>query len=98
MQHLSRIIAIVAENFTPTIYGFSYAARQGGLMGHSANFFEIGRRLASYVDKILKGASPATFRSNSRRPSGRSINLKTAHALGLEIPPMLLAAADEVIE
>lgn len=98
VQHLSRIIAIVAESRTPTIYGFSYAARQGGLMGYSANFFEIGRRLASYVDKILKGARPGELPIEQPTAFGFAINLRTAAALGLEIPPTLLAAADEVIE
>jgi putative tryptophan/tyrosine transport system substrate-binding protein len=95
---LPRVIAAVAENRTPTIYGFGYAARQGGLMGYSPNFFELGRRLASYVDKILKGAHAGELPIEQPTAFNLAINLKTAKALGLEIPPTLLAAADEVIE
>jgi putative ABC transport system substrate-binding protein len=95
---LPRLIPLVARNRLPTIYGFSFAARLGGLMAYSANFFEIWRRLAGYVDRILKGARPADLPIEQATEFKFAINLKTAKALGLDIPPMLLAAANEVIE
>ena len=67
-------------------------------MGYSANFFEIGRRLVFYVDRILKGARPGDLPIEQPTAFVFAINLKTAKALGLDIPPTLLAAADEVIE
>jgi len=98
LPQVPRIIALVAESRTPTLYGFSVAARQGGLMGYSANFFEIGRRLAFYVDRILKGARPGDLPIEQPTEFVLAINLKTAKALGLEIPLTVLAAANEVIE
>jgi putative tryptophan/tyrosine transport system substrate-binding protein len=95
---LPRLIPLVARNRLPTIYGFSFAARQGGLMAYSADFFEVWRRLAGYVDRILKGARPADLPIEQATEIKFAINLKTAKALGLDIPPMLLAAANEVIE
>ena len=67
-------------------------------MGYSANFFEIGRRLAFYVDRILKGARPGDLPIEQPTEFVLAINLKTAKALGLEIPLTVLAAANEVIE
>jgi putative ABC transport system substrate-binding protein len=95
---LPRLIPLVARNRLPTIYGFSFAARQGGLMAYSADFFEVWRRLAGYVDRILKGARPADLPIEQATEIKFAINMKTAKALGLDIPPMLLAAANEVIE
>jgi putative tryptophan/tyrosine transport system substrate-binding protein len=98
LPQVPRIIALVAESRMPTLYGFSVAARQGGLMGYSANFFEIGRRLALYVDRILKGARPGDLPIEQPTEFVLAINVKTAKALGIDIPLTLLAAADEVIE
>ena len=67
-------------------------------MGYSANFFAIGRRLAFYVDRILKGARPGDLPIEQPTEFVLAINLKTAKALGLEIPLTVLAAANEVIE
>jgi putative tryptophan/tyrosine transport system substrate-binding protein len=94
----ARIIALVAESRTPTLYGFTAAARLGGLMGYSANFFEVGRLEAYYVDKILKGQPPGDLPIQQPTVFALAINLNTAKALGLDVPPALLAAADEVIE
>ena len=98
LPQVPRIVALVAQSRTPTLFGFSAAARQGGLMGYSANFFELGRRLAYYVDRILKGVRPGDLPIEQPTQFILAINLKTAKALGLDVPPTLLAAADEVIE
>ncbi len=98
LPQVPRIAALVAESRTPTLYGFSRAAGQGGLMGYSFNAFEIGRRVAEYADRLLKGARPGDLPIERPTQFVLAINLKTAKALGLDIPLTLLAAAAEVIE
>ncbi len=93
-----RIIALAAEHRLPAIYPFSTAVQQGGLMSYSADFFEMWRRAASYVDRILKGEKPADLPIEQPTAVALKINLKTAKALGIDVPPTLLARADEVIE
>ena len=93
-----RLIALTAERRLPTIYAFSDSVQRGGLMSYSANFFKLWRRAAAYVDRILKGAHPAELPIEQATEVALNINLKTAKALGLDLPPMLLARADEVIE
>jgi len=95
---IPRIAALAAENRMPTIYGFSTAVRQGGLMSYSADVFEIWRRLAGHVERVLKGARPGDVPIEQATEIKLAINLKTAKALGIEIPSNLLAAAQEVIE
>ena len=94
----ARIVAFAAEHRLPAIYGLSAFVEAGGLMSYSASIFDVWRRGASYVDKILKGAKPGDLPIEQPTEFTLRINLKTARALDIEIPPSLLARADEVIE
>jgi putative ABC transport system substrate-binding protein len=94
----ARIIAFAATQRLPAIYGLRSYVRDGGLMSYSADLGEAYRRMASYVDKILKGANLADLPVEQATRFEFEINLKTAKALGLAIPPALLARADAVIE
>ena len=93
-----RIVALAAKNRLPTMYFASEFVDAGGLMAYSANYTEQYRRIAAYVDRILKGAKPGDLPIEQPTKFNLVINLKTAKALGLTIPPSLLARADQVIE
>jgi putative ABC transport system substrate-binding protein len=80
------------------VIGFVELAEKGGLVGYGVNFAEMYRRAAYFVDKILKGAKPGDLPIEQATKFETIVNLKTAKALGLDNPPTLLAAADEVIE
>src|SRR6516165_10013121 len=90
-----RVIAFAAERRLPTMYPFSTVVQNGGPMSYSIDFFEMWRRAASYVDRILKGASPADLPVEQATRGALKINFKTATSLRLTVPPTLLARADE---
>jgi putative ABC transport system substrate-binding protein len=93
-----RIIALAARHRLPAIYEWRESAEDGGLLAYGAKVRELNRRVAAYVDKILKGAKPGDLPVEQPTTFELVINLKTAKALGLTIPPSLLARADEVIQ
>jgi putative ABC transport system substrate-binding protein len=93
-----RIIALAAEARLPAIYSFRVFAVEGGLISFAADYRDLFRRAAGFVNKILKGADPATLPVEPPRKFDLTVNLKTAKTLGLTIPPAILAGIDEVIE
>jgi putative tryptophan/tyrosine transport system substrate-binding protein len=93
-----QIINFLESNRIPAMFGDGEFARAGGLMSYAVNFPDLFRRSATYVHKILQGAKPSDLPVEQPTKFELVINLKTAKALGLQIPPTLIALADEVIE
>jgi putative ABC transport system substrate-binding protein len=93
-----RLVDLAAKHRLPALYTWRWFVDAGGLMAYGPNVADNFRRIASYVDKILKGANPADLPVEQPTKFQLVINLKTAKALGLTIPPSLLARADEVIQ
>jgi putative ABC transport system substrate-binding protein len=92
------VVALAAKHRLPAIYPWSNYVEAGGLMSYSANQFDLHRRAAGFVDKILKGSKPSDLPVEQPAKFQLVINLKTAKALGLTIPQSLLLRADQVIE
>jgi ABC-type uncharacterized transport system substrate-binding protein len=96
--HRDLIITLAARYKLPAVYPFRYMATGGGLISYGPNIVDQFRPAAGYVDRILRGTKPADLPVQAPTKYGLVINLKTARALDLDVPPMLLAGADEVIE
>jgi putative ABC transport system substrate-binding protein len=96
--HRGLIMALAQRHRLPTLFGFRQHVREGAMMSYGPDSVDIVRRSASYVDRILKGEKPADLPVQAPTKYELAINLRTAKALGIEVPPTLLARADEVIE
>jgi putative tryptophan/tyrosine transport system substrate-binding protein len=96
--HRGLIISLAARHKLPSVYPYRYYAVDGGLISYGPNTHDPVRRAAGYVDRILKGEKPADMPVQAPTKFELVINLKTAKALGLTVPPSLLATANEVIE
>jgi ABC-type uncharacterized transport system substrate-binding protein len=98
LAHRDLIIALAAKHRLPAVYQAGFWVVAGGLMSYGADRIAAYRQVAYYVDRILRGASPADLPVQAPTKYETTVNLKTARALGLAVPPDLLVAADEVIE
>jgi putative ABC transport system substrate-binding protein len=98
VSHLDLIVALAAKYKLPAVYYRRYYVDRGGLISYGYDVFQQFRGAADYVDRILKGAKPAELPVQAPNKYDLVINLKTAKALGLAVPPALIARADEVIE
>ena len=98
LVHRNLIVTLAARHRLPTIYPFRFFVTAGGLASYEPDSIDPQRRAASYVDRILKGEKPADLPVQAPTKYELAINLKTAKALGLDVPTSLLARADEVIE
>lgn len=94
----ARLAALALQHKLPAIHESRSFTEAGGLLSYGANGVELGRRAATYVDRILRGARPSELRVEQAVRFELVLNLKTATELGLQIPSSLLAQADEVIE
>ena len=94
----ARIIALAAQNNVPAVYPWPELARDGGLLSYGSDLEDLWRRAALYVDRILRGARPEDLPVQLPVKFFMALNVKTAKALGLIVPPSLFALADEVIE
>jgi putative tryptophan/tyrosine transport system substrate-binding protein len=97
-RHRKLIIALALQHRLPNVYGFRYYATSGGLASYGPDLIDVHRRAAAYVDRVLKGEKPADLPVQAPTKYELVINLKTAKALGITVPPTVLGRADEVIE
>jgi len=93
-----RIVEFMMTSRLPAIYPYPEFAAAGGLISYSPDFDDLFRQAAAYVDKILRGTNPGDLPVQQPVKFKLVVNLKTAEALGLTVPPLILAQADEVIE
>ena len=96
--HRELIATLAARHKLPAVYARAHMVTAGGLISYSTDLIDQYRRAAGYVDRILKGEKPADLPVQAPTKYELAINLKTAKALGLTVPPSVLARADEVIE
>jgi putative tryptophan/tyrosine transport system substrate-binding protein len=98
LSHCTRLAELALQHRLPGLFGARDNVVAGGFMSYAPVAPDLTRRAATYIDKILKGAKPADLPVEQASKYQLVINLKTAKALGIEVPPTLLARADEVIE
>jgi putative tryptophan/tyrosine transport system substrate-binding protein len=96
--HRDLVIGLAARYRLPVVYAFRFFVAAGGLMSYGTDVIEQHRQAAAYVDRILRGAIPADLPVQAPTKYETVVNLKTAKAIGLDVPPTLLVRADEVIE
>ena len=96
--HRAAIILAAARNNIPAVYSLSFFVRDGGLLSYGIDLADIPRRAATYVDRILRGEKPGDLPVQFPTKFEMVLNLKTAKALGLNVPPSILMSATEVIE
>ena len=96
--HHKLIISLAARHRLPAVYPYRFFVEAGGLMSYGPNLIDGYRRAAAYVARILKGEKPGDLPVQAPTKYVLAINLRTAKTLGIEVPPTLLARADEVIE
>jgi putative tryptophan/tyrosine transport system substrate-binding protein len=98
IEHRDLVISLAAKHRLPAVYPFRLFVAAGGLMSYGIDFLDHSRQAASYVDRILRGAKPADLPVEAPTRYETILNLKTAKALGSDVPPTLLVRSDEVIE
>ena len=97
-MHQQQIVAFATQEHLPSVFGARNWVVAGGLMSYGPSLPDLFRRAATYVDKLLKGAKPADLPVEQPMKFELVVNLKTAQALGLTIPPIVLFRADEVLQ